>query len=62
MTADEFEILDNVVELQRDLRKAKDLLMLTYNCLCHMTTENFRRGADKAIRDRIAEFLEIDDE
>ena len=55
MSADEFETIE-------ELDEAKELLEYTYHMLCNLTTEQFRLGADKTIRNRIAEFLGIEEE
>jgi hypothetical protein len=45
-----------------ELWQARNILLFTYNRLNNMTTEEFQRGADKPIREKIAKFLQIDEE
>jgi len=48
--------------LSEELSEAKEILRLAYDMLCNITTDDFSKGKDKPVRDKIADFLEIEDE
>ena len=52
------EILDS--DLWQSLEEAKKILLFTYNKLNNLTSDEFTKGGDIEIRDRIAKFLGID--
>ena len=48
-------------DLWQSLEEAKKILLFTYNELSNMTTDKFSRGGDKEIRNKIKDFLNIED-
>lgn len=47
-------------DVYETLEEAEKILRFVYNSLSKMTTEQFSLGGDKAIRDKIVEFLDIE--
>lgn len=48
-------------DLWQSLEEAKKILLFAYNELANMTTDEFSKGGDTEIRNKIKDFLNIED-